>query len=111
MLGILLIYFIGKSFYSLADEYNRSKWGFTILGIAVYYGSTALLGVILALLANEGIISIDFDDTVLLTFIALPVGLLSWIGLYQLLKFNWSKNPKGTSISDVLDEGIFEDKE
>ena len=39
MLGLLLIYWIGKKYYELATEHNRSPWGYAILGVFVYYFS------------------------------------------------------------------------
>ena len=35
MLGIVLWYFIGKSFADLADDYGKSRWGYGILGVVV----------------------------------------------------------------------------
>jgi hypothetical protein len=37
MLGILLFYFIGKSFYKLAEIYDKSKWTFAVLGVATFF--------------------------------------------------------------------------
>jgi hypothetical protein len=33
MLGLLLIFFVGQSYYKLADEFGEKKWPFAILGI------------------------------------------------------------------------------
>jgi hypothetical protein len=33
MLGLILIYFVGKAFYDLAGLHGKSQWGFAILGI------------------------------------------------------------------------------
>ena len=35
MLGLVLLYWIGKYFYKLAEEYDKSKWGFAILGLVL----------------------------------------------------------------------------
>ncbi len=45
----LLIYFIGKYFYKLSEEYNQNKWLYAILGIVVYYAAGICLGFVLAL--------------------------------------------------------------
>jgi len=43
MFGIILIYWVGKYFYQLAIEFNKSKWGYAVLGLATYYGSQLFL--------------------------------------------------------------------
>ncbi|TDN87659.1 hypothetical protein DET49_111107 [Salegentibacter sp. 24] len=43
MLGLLLLYWIGKYHYRLAGEYDKSQWGFTILGIVAYYADSCSL--------------------------------------------------------------------
>ena len=55
MLGLLLLYWIGKYFYKLAEAYDKSKWGFTILGIVVYYAGIVVLGLILGAIATSQI--------------------------------------------------------
>ena len=35
MLGLLLIYFIGKYFYDLAAEFEKNKWLYAILGVVM----------------------------------------------------------------------------
>ena len=103
MLGLILLYFIGKSFYTLAEENNRSRWGFTILGIAIYYIGSFLGGLILGLLTYVFGYYIDFENELLLGFLAFPFGLLAWWVLYTLLKKNWEKNPN-TKNSEILDD-------
>ncbi|MEZ4829954.1 MAG: hypothetical protein R3C61_27280 [Bacteroidia bacterium] len=91
MLGLILIYFIGKYFYELADDHNKSKWGFAILGVVSYYAGTiiggSVIGIIYGLTGNMP----DDTDTFLLGLLAIPVGLLTCVGLYFLLKKMWSK--------------------
>lgn len=50
MLGLVFIYFIGKYFYKLVEEFGKSKWGFVILGVVLYYGGVFLGGIILGFL-------------------------------------------------------------
>ncbi|WP_299126135.1 hypothetical protein [uncultured Winogradskyella sp.] len=92
MLGLLLLYWIGKYFYKLAEEYNKSKWGFSILGIAVYYA-----GIILASFTTGIVIGIFYpqmlentNETVLGLFM-LPFGILSCYLLYIILEKTWKK--------------------
>ncbi|WP_025743522.1 hypothetical protein [Aquimarina pacifica] len=93
MLGLLLLYWIGKYFYKLAEEYNKSKWGFAILGIVVYYGGIIFFSLIIGIIFE--ITSPGFLDTfneTLLSIIMIPFGMLSSYLLYQYLEKIWKKN-------------------
>ena len=52
MLGIVLIYWLGKYFYQLAEKYNQNKWLYAILGIVVYYVSQLFFGFVLGILSG-----------------------------------------------------------
>lgn len=92
MLGLLLLYWIGKYFYKLAEEYNKSEWGFAILGVVVYY-----LGIVIMSFTSGIIIGIfypDFFETFNETLFGLfmvPFGILSCYLLYILLEKSWKK--------------------
>jgi hypothetical protein len=93
MLTILLIYLVGRAFYNLAFDYNKSKWGFAILGNVVYFGSTFIFGMILGviLLATDHLDFLNTTPKILLNLMGLPIGLLScWI-FYRILLSNWEK--------------------
>lgn len=91
MLGIILIIFIGRSFLKLAEEFNQNKWIFPILGIATYYAGTFVGGIVLGISDELFGLNFDWDNTLSLTFIALPFGLAAAYLLYYLLKRNWKK--------------------
>ena len=100
MLGILLLYWIGKYFYKLAEAYDKSKWGFTILGIVVYYAGIVVLGLILGIVLE--IFAPGYFDTmndIALNLMALPLGLLSSYVLYKYLEKTWKKNAPSTNNS------------
>ncbi len=93
MLGLILLYWIGKYFYKLAEEYDKSKWGFAILGIVVYYAGTLIFGFGIGVIAE--IISPGFFDgfnETILGLIVLPFGILSCYLLYKYLDKTWKKN-------------------
>ena len=78
MLGLILLFFIGKWHYTLAEEFNKNKWLFAILGIVVYYGGIMIGAFILGLLS----VLFDFEEVlelpeIVLGLIALPIGLLA----------------------------------
>jgi phosphate/sulfate permease len=92
MIGLFLIYFIGRKFYQFAFEYNRHQWLYAILGIVVYYAGTFVAGAALAsasiLLDMPQLLEID---PILLSLMAIPAGLLFCLIFYVLLKRNWVK--------------------
>jgi hypothetical protein len=93
MLGLLLIYFIGKNYYQLAGEHGKSSWGFASLGVLTYYAGTFLFGFLFGVtieLVSPG--TIDGLNDFVLGLIALPFGVLSTVGLYLLLRRSWVAN-------------------
>ena len=97
MLGLVLLYWIGKYFYKLAEEHNKSLWGFAILGVVTYYAGTLIFGFLLGLVAeliSPGFFD-DFNET-LLGFIILPFGLLTCYLLYLYLEKTWKKTKPNT---------------
>ncbi len=104
MLGLVLIYFIGKYFYKLAEEFGKSKWGFAILGVVSYYGGAFLGGIILGLLSLVwDDFQVEYMSDMQLGLMAIPFGILMCIGVYSLLKRIWTKNKKKevVSIDDI----------
>lgn len=104
MIGLLLLFFIGKAFFKLAEQYKKNKWLFAILGIVSYYLGVFLGGIIIALgyeLYETDSID-NLNDTVL-GLMALPFGVLICWGFYKLLVKQW----EGVSLNTddtILDE-------
>lgn len=109
MLGLFLLYFIGKAFYTLAKEFDKSKWGYAVLGIISYYAGTFIAGFTIILLIELGLISDltldDVSDTGL-SVVAFPFGLLASWGLHKILRRQWSSHSKQEAVqaldSDML---------
>ncbi len=103
MLGLLLLYWIGKYFYKLAEEYHKNLWGFAILGVVVYYGGIFFFGII-AVVMMEIIYpgSIDTFNETLLSLLMIPFGILSSYLLYKYLEKVWKKNRDNTN--KLIDE-------
>ncbi|SHH42859.1 hypothetical protein [Winogradskyella jejuensis] len=91
MLGILILIFIGRHFYKLAEKYNKNAWLFAILGIVAYYVGTLLAGVILGVLMEIFSWNIDFENNYGLGIIALPFGIGMSFLFYSILKPNWKE--------------------
>ncbi|MEZ5038732.1 MAG: hypothetical protein R2828_02535 [Saprospiraceae bacterium] len=106
MLGLLLIYFIGKNFYDLAGKFNKNQWGFAIAGVVAYYLGTFIGGIVLAICFDLfGGTSIDEMNNFVLNLIALPFGILACLGLYLLLERNWERKRIQINL-DILDEEL-----
>lgn len=90
LLAFAFIYLVGRTFYKLAEKYEKNKWLFAVLGVLSYYAgiliASFVLGVILAL-TNPEMLDTLSDNTA--TIIAIPVGALSCWGLYAFLKKSW----------------------
>jgi len=108
MIGLFLIYFIGKKFYELAHDYNKNRWGFAILGIISYYAGTFIAGVLLGIIGL--LIESNFVETtpkIILGLIGVPFGLLgSWV-FYKLLVSQWNKQVTLKS-NDTLDGNLMQ---
>lgn len=90
MLGLVLIYWIGKYFYVLAEKYNQNKWLYAILGIVIYYVGQIIFGVVLAIFNEFLDLGIDFDDVVI-NLLGIPIGGLACYGFYKILENTWKK--------------------
>ncbi|SDR81855.1 hypothetical protein SAMN05216503_1034 [Polaribacter sp. KT25b] len=100
MLGLILIYWLGKKFYKLAEEYNKSQWGYAILGIVVYYAVSIIFATVILIIIES------FSNTLndyILGLIAMPFGLLGCYLLYKYLEKTWEhKNPINDSLIDQI---------
>ena len=109
MLGFILLYWIGKYFYKLAEKYQKSEWGYALLGIGSYYGGILLAGFFTGIfveLLYPGVI--ENSNETLLGILMLPFGLLSCYVVYTYLEKTWKKNkPKNEMDAiGVSQEGI-----
>lgn len=104
MIGLILIYFIGKAFYNLAGHYDqKQQWLYAILGVFSYYLGSFLAGVILFILSFElELFKVEEMNETTLGLIGVPFGGLACWGFYQFLKYYWSKKSDDTD-SDTLD--------
>lgn len=94
MLGILLIFFIGKYYYDLAQDHHRNRWLFGVLGIVVYYAGSVIGGLIMRVLDGAFDLEFDWDNQLSLMGIALVSGLSFTVLVYYLLSRYWKKSKK-----------------
>lgn len=90
MFGILLIYWVGKYFYQLAIEFNKNKWGFAFIGLAVYYGSQIVFGFVLGLLNEIFVLGIDFESYGI-NLLGIPIGGFACYFFYKFLEKKWKR--------------------
>ena len=103
MLGLLLLYWIGKYFYKLAEVYEKSKWGYAILGVVVYYLGTFVFAFLLAIFTPN---FLDSESDTVIGLISLPFGVLSCYLLYKYFEKTWEKNkPKADKLIDQIGKG------
>ena len=92
MLGILLIYFIGKRFYDLSVDYDKNKWVYAVLGVVSYYVIGTVFVVLIAFLDvylfEWGF---DWESSFGMNLLIVPAGLLGVYGLYVMLERKWEK--------------------
>ncbi|MCA0365560.1 MAG: hypothetical protein U0V04_03195 [Spirosomataceae bacterium] len=103
MLGLLLIYWIGKKYYELATEHNRSPWGYAILGVFVYYFSQLFFGLILAIAMPSLFEGLDTGSELLLNLVGVLVGLGIWYLLFLYLKNKWEGEQDSYEDTDDLE--------
>jgi protein-S-isoprenylcysteine O-methyltransferase Ste14 len=108
MIGLVILYFIGKAYFGLAQQYQKNGWAYAILGVVTYYAGTFIAGFILVLGFDLfGMTTLNDLNERALGAIALPFGLLLCWLVYQYLKRNWTK-VKTDENSDILDAGFMD---
>lgn len=104
MVGLVLLYFVGKAFYELAGLNNRGKWLYAILGVGSYYAGLIVGGMLIGIGYELFVGSIDEVNETLLGLMGLPFGVLACWGFYRILKNRWNKKATFSGSSeDVLD--------
>lgn len=98
-LGLFLIYWLGKRFYTLAEKYNQNKWLFAILGVIIYYFGQFVYGMILVILSEFFYLDIDIDNVVY-SLIGIPIGALFCYAFYYFLEKHW-KSKKVEPVENI----------
>jgi len=105
MLGIILIIYIGRQFFKLAEHHKQNKWLFGILGVVCYYAGAIIGGGILGVLELLLDLNIDWDNDLTMTFISIPFSLGAVFLFYFLLKKTWSKRVVVDKVDEIQDIG------
>lgn len=106
MLGIVFLIIMGRFFYKLAEKYNKSKFGYVVLGIVTYYGTSIIYGITYVLIyfmvnpdAHEDDISEAF-----LNLTGIPIGIGGVYLLYYFLERSWKRNKEKEIESINIDD-------
>jgi hypothetical protein len=105
LISLFLIYFVGRAFYELAHEYDKSRWGFAILGVISFYVGQLIGGFILGIAILLGAERLANLPDLALGAMALPIGLLTCWATYKLLQRQWQKSAllqKGDTLDSDL---------
>jgi len=90
MIGLLLMFFIAGAYSELAFEYNKSRWGYGILGVLMYYLGTFIGGLIIGIIGVIlGANITDESSRIAFTLLCVPFGLLACWGCYKILGNYW----------------------
>ena len=104
MLGLFLVYFIGKEFYKLSEKFNKSKWLYAVLGVLSYYAGTFIGGIIIGIVYHLQGVDVETISEGILAVVGLIIGGLSCWGFYAFLKYQWSNKPVLNDNSILDDE-------
>lgn len=100
MLGLIFIYFIGRAFYRLAEEHNRIKWLWAVIGVVSYYAIGFIVGITFALFNLDWAV----ENEIILSLIGIGAGIGGIILFYHLLGKNWEKNVPLDVDVEILDQ-------
>lgn len=104
MLGLILIYFVGRNYFELAHEHNRPAWLFAILGVLTFFFGQFFLGTIVATLIVSSTGAISDGTYLLVSVISIACGAAAIWFMYKRLESFWKANPKPSkSGRDLID--------
>ena len=102
MLGILLLYWIGKYYYKLAEAHGKSKWGYAILGIVTYYACAVVSGFLMGIFIEliwPG--AVDTINEFLFGLMLLPFGISGTYLLYYYFKRSWESKAHQLGVEEL----------
>ena len=101
MLGFILIYFIGKQYYTLAADRNMNKWLYAFVGVGIYYLGTIIGAILISMYFEFFGNGIDLVGDKALSYVSIPFGLFAVWGLHKILDKKWTD--KKTDINKEIE--------
>lgn len=112
MLLLITLYFIGKTFYQLAHEYDKGRWQYAIAGVVIFYLGQFIGGFIIGFAAVFLGYQIELLNDLVIGLLALPFGGLAVWLLYRTLKKQWSgsntPNAKEAYNEQIIDDDVLD---
>lgn len=102
MLGLIFIYYIGKSYYRLASDHNKdNKWLYSVLGIIAYYAGVYGFAIMLGIYAevSEKYEIYEMSD-VMWSLVCFPFGIATCILLYMFLRHLFSAKKESVALDE-----------
>ncbi len=90
-LGYVFLFYVGFYFYRLAENHNKNKWLFAIIGISTYFFGVIVYPLYLRFFNSEDIEGFDISSISLKSFL---VGFLFIFLLFQILNLVWNRKKK-----------------
>lgn len=103
-MDLLIIGGLGKAFYDLANDFEKNKWLFAIIGVISFYIFTFFVGVSSAIVfSTNG----DFSESTItmLGYFATIISLIFSLILYVILKKRWETDRR-TKKTGLLDDNL-----
>ena len=91
ILGYIILFYVGFYFYRLAENNNKNKWVFAIIGILTYLFEITVYPLYLRVFNSEDIEAFEISSISLKSFL---IGLISVFLLFQTLSLIWSRKKK-----------------
>lgn len=91
ILSYIFLFYVGFYFYRLAENHQKNKWLFAIIGIITYLLFLFIYPLYLRLFYKEEILDINL---VLVSLKSFLIALISLFILFQVLSFMWNKKEK-----------------
>ena len=108
MLGVVIIYFLGRSVYRLAETYHKNTWGHAVGSVLFYYLGTFVAGIAIYLLADLNGGNLENTSDMAINLMAVPFGLAFWYAYRAFFKHRWAQAPE--SDMELLDGDFMRDK-
>lgn len=90
-LSYIFLFYVGFYFYRLAENHEKNKWLFALIGIATYFLSLIIYPLYLRFFIGDEIEDFDITSISLKSFL---IGLIIVFLLFQLLSIIWSRKKK-----------------
>lgn len=91
ILGYILLFYIGFYYYRLAENHNKNKWLYVILGVILYFIGLIGYTFFVKFLTNK---KYDELDIVMVSIKAVFTGVLVVFIVFQILDTVWERKRK-----------------